>query len=317
MPRSRDNSRENIRNDRTERRDRYDDKRDRYEDRRHKRDDDKRRDDRNRSPDRRRRLDKSRDDHRRRDSSQSRGRNKDSRDRRRERSSSRKKDDKDLKERKSSSRERKFTKSNWKTATPTSTHSRSQEANIQAIQMPEESSSNDKTFEFKPSYEIMNEFSKESFAKFTRDNGIDFSNIETEEDRASVHEKMQEHLKRHFAAQGKVYPPPPKEEKPAINAATGFANDGSFMEQFKKMQDEYKLQQELERKRLLNEARLKSLPARRRGGKILKTGIVAKSKVSDDGTESTADPWSLYLKEVQKYKNASCDSDSKTRPLVK
>lgn len=186
----------------------------------------------------------------------------------------------------------------------------------------ESSSSNDPTIEkqFDPrkTFEIANEFSREGFEQFTRDHGIDFSNIETDEDRVAVHEKMEDLLKEHFAAQGKIYPPP-KVEKPAINAATGFANDGSFMESFKKMQDEYKQQQEHERKRRAAEERLKSLPIRRRGGgKILKTGVVTKTKLNEDGSEKPpADAWSIYLKEVQKYKNASCDSDSNTRPLVK
>lgn len=166
------------------------------------------------------------------------------------------------------------------------------------------------------SFEISNEFSQEDFEQFSRDHGIDFSNIDTDEDRQVLHEKMEQVLKEHFEAQGKVYPPV-KPEKPAINAATGFANDGSFLEQFKKMQDEYKQQMEDEKKRRAAEERLKSLPLRRRGGKILKTGIVAKTTATPP-TNSSADAWSLYFKEVQKYKRASCDSDAPpTRPLVK
>jgi hypothetical protein len=167
-------------------------------------------------------------------------------------------------------------------------------------------------------FEISNEFSREGFEQFSKDHGIDFGQIETDEDRETVHEKMQELLKAHFAAQGIIYPPPPKEEKPAINAATGFANDGSFLEQFKRMQEEQKREQEMERKRqaecLLN------LPVRRRrGGKILKTGIVAKTKLTNPerGSDVPSNAWGMYIKEVQKYKSSSCDSESKTRPLVK
>jgi hypothetical protein len=166
-------------------------------------------------------------------------------------------------------------------------------------------------------FELSNEFSQEGFEKFSLDHGIDFTKIETDEDREAVHEKMEEILKAHFAAQGKIYPPPPKPEKPIVNAATGFANDGSFMEQFKRMQDEYKAQQEAEQKRQLAAERLKGLPARRRvGGKILKTGVVAKNKVTN-GAESSSSMYDMYIKEVQKYKTSACDSDSKTRPLVK
>lgn len=193
------------------------------------------------------------------------------------------------------------------------------------IQLPTDDSASStdplavKKFDPRKTFEIANEFSIEGFEQFTREHGIDFTNIETEDDRVNVHEKMEELLKAHFASQGKIYPPP-KIEKPAINAATGFANDGSFMEQFKRMQDEYKQQQEADKKRRAAEERLKSLPIRRRaGGKILKTGVVAKTKLNEDGSEvpAAADPWSQYLKEVQKYKKSSCDTDSKTRPLVK
>lgn len=172
------------------------------------------------------------------------------------------------------------------------------------------------------SFEISNEFSQEGFEQFSRDHGIDFSKIETEEDRQELHAKMEEVLKEHFAAQGKVYPPP-KPEIPAVNAATGFANDGSFLEQFKKMQDEYKQQLEEEKRRKAAEDRLKALPLRRRGGgKILKTGIVAKNITTPDTQQpvpsSSSDAFSLYFKELQKYKSASCDGDgTNSRPLVK
>jgi hypothetical protein len=172
--------------------------------------------------------------------------------------------------------------------------------------------------DLRDSFEIANEFSREGFEEFSREHGIDFTNIETDDDRITVHEKMEELLKAHFAAQGKIYPPP-KPEKPPLNSA-GFANDGSFLEQFKKMQDDYKQKQAEEQKRKEAEDRLKNLPLRRRGGKILKTGIVAKNKIKvDDRSEAqkVGDPWSLYIKEVQKYKSVTCDSDTKTRPLVK
>lgn len=250
--------------------------------------------------------------HRERSADRSKKRNH-SRDRKRDRSTSRLR-----KHRKSSSVE----KQRSSTTQQSSSHIPAKPTPVQVTN--EESSSShepscEKLYDPRNAFEIANEFSREGFELFTRQNGIDFSNIETEDDRVAVHEKMEELLKEHFAAQGKVYPPP-KVEKPVINAATGFMNDGSFLEQFKKMQDEYKQQQEMERKKKLAEERLKSLPIRRRaGGKILKTGIVAKTKMlNEDGSEAQpADAWSIYLKEVQKYKNASCDSDSKTRPLVK
>lgn len=128
---------------------------------------------------------------------------------------------------------------------------------------------------------------------------------------------MEELLKAHFAAQGKVYPPP-KPEKPVVNNVTGFANDGSFLDQFKKMQEEYKQQQENEKKKQEMLNNLKNLPInKRRGAKILKTGLVSKTIVTPEGTIKT-NTFDSYFNEVQKYKNSSsCDSDSKTRPLVK
>lgn len=301
-------SRDHKRRDRSSSRDRHR-RKDRNEPSRHEK--------RERSTDRRDRRDRSRERHqssKHRDKSGERSRKRDSsRDRRRDRASSRSR-----KNRRSSSSDRNKPK-------PTASHSGSHPSNIKldTIQMPNDEStssteqSHEKKFDARKTFEISNEFSREGFEQFTRDHGIDFTNIETEEDRVVVHEKMEEVLKAHFAAQGKIYPPP-KVEKPIINAATGFANDGSFMEQFKKMQEDYKLQLEAEKKRKAAEERLKSLPIRRRaGGKILKTGVVAKTKLNEDGTEVPADPWSQYLKEVQKYKNSSCDSDSKTRPLVK
>lgn len=272
---------------------------------------------RDRSAERRDRREKSRERHqtsRHRDKSVERSKKRDSsRDRKRDKSSSRSR-----KYRRSSSSDKHKHK-------PSVSHSGSHLNNIklETIQMPKDEGSSsversqERNFDARKTFEISNEFSREGFEQFTRDHGIDFSNIETDEDRVAVHEKMEEVLKAHFAAQGKIYPPP-KVEKPAINAATGFANDGSFMEQFKKMQEDYKLQLEAEKKRSAAEERLKSLPIRRRGGgKILKTGVVAKTKLNEDGSEVPVDPWSQYLKEVQKYKNSSCDSDSKTRPLVK
>lgn len=178
-----------------------------------------------------------------------------------------------------------------------------------------EDSSNE--YDIRKSFHISDEFSQEGFEQFSLDHGIDLATIETDEERNTVHEKMEEILKSHFAAQGKVYPPP-KVEKPAVNVQTGFANDGSFLEQFKKMQDDKKKQEEDDKKRKALEERLKTLPIRRRaGGKILKTGVVAKTKVMKPPDTTPGDSFSSYMKEVQKYKRTSCDTDSKTRPLVK
>lgn len=178
--------------------------------------------------------------------------------------------------------------------------------------------------------------------------------IQTEEERIEFQKKMQEKLQAHLAAEGKLYPKP--KPGPAINTATGFANDGSFLEMFKQMQQQTTalamMQQASTSSAIIPAeepaaavpyymvpAPVAPTPAvvptpsftqtvkepvpipvvgRRRGGKILKTGIVKKPKPIEDATaEAPNDAWNLYLQEVKKYKNASCDADSKTRPLVK
>lgn len=121
---------------------------------------------------------------------------------------------------------------------------------------------------------------------------------------------MEEKLRLALAKEGKVYPPPKPEPSHPV-----FANDGSFLEIFKKMQQQMTQQQA---NADAAEQKLKNQPiCKRRGGKILKTGIVAKSRASDPNNVDPKDFWSLYLQEVKKYKNTSCDVDSKTRPLVK
>ncbi|XP_044767143.1 pre-mRNA-splicing factor 38B-like isoform X1 [Coccinella septempunctata] len=94
-----------------------------------------------------------------------------------------------------------------------------------------------------------------------------------------------------------------------------FKNDGSFLEMFKKMQEEKRAQEETQK---AEAEKQKLLPAfgKRRGGRVLKTGMVQKSK-PQDSEENVHDPWSVYMKEVKKYKEACCDDDSKTRLLVK
>lgn len=174
--------------------------------------------------------------------------------------------------------------------------------------------------------------------------------IQTEEERIEFQKKMQEKLQAHLAAEGKLYPKP--KPGPAINPATGFANDGSFLEMFKQMQQQTAalamMQPMATPSAIIPEepaavpyymaAAASTMPTpsastftqtvkepvpipvvgRRRGGKILKTGIVKKPKPIEDATvDAPNDAWNLYLQEVKKYKNASCDADSKTRPLVK
>ncbi|XP_068192909.1 telomerase RNA component interacting RNase isoform X2 [Antennarius striatus] len=109
-----------------------------------------------------------------------------------------------------------------------------------------------------------------------------------------------------------------------------FANDGSFMEMFKKKMEEEKRKRELQQTG--GEARatdqgtsvekkpppVTSFVGRRRGGVFLKTGVVAKKQKNDRETEpGKSDAWSKYMAEVKKYKAHQCGDDDKTRPLVK
>lgn len=121
-----------------------------------------------------------------------------------------------------------------------------------------------------------------------------------------------------------------------------FRNDGSFMEMFKKLQEDQKKRED-EPKPALKESpsvaaaddrasphsSAKELPkktslsfvGKRRGGRILATGMVkkqrkeAESEKQPDGGKT--DAWSQYMNEVRKYKEQSCEEEGKRRPLVK
>uniref|UniRef100_A0A3B1KD67 Telomerase RNA component interacting RNase n=1 Tax=Astyanax mexicanus TaxID=7994 RepID=A0A3B1KD67_ASTMX len=125
---------------------------------------------------------------------------------------------------------------------------------------------------------------------------------------------------------------------PPAAAGNAFANDGSFMELFKKkMEEEERRKRELQEeeeskseqisavagqsslsKKTLNPAA--SFVGKRRGGAklALKTGMVAKKQKLDSEAEAgKGDAWSKYMAEVKKYKAHQCGDDDKTRPLVK
>lgn len=95
-----------------------------------------------------------------------------------------------------------------------------------------------------------------------------------------------------------------------------FKNDGTFLEMFKKMQEQQQKAQEAAP--APEEVKKPVLPTfgKRRGGKVLKTGMVQKIR-QPTSEENATDAWSVYMKEVRRYKEACCDDDSKTRPLVK
>lgn len=147
-------------------------------------------------------------------------------------------------------------------------------------------------------------------------------NLDEHFDKEKIHKQMQERLTQHLAREGKVYPPPKPQASHPI-----FANDGSFLETFKKLQQQQQhhhnhqqqiIQMPVEQILVEKKPIPQPIYGKRRGVKILKTGIVAKQKVIDETSVDTPnDTWAIYLQEVKKYKNVSCDADTKTRPLVK
>ncbi|KAI1886790.1 hypothetical protein AGOR_G00199440 [Albula goreensis] len=131
-------------------------------------------------------------------------------------------------------------------------------------------------------------------------------------------------------------PDSPGSPGPGIGNAAGgnvFANDGSFLEMFKKKMEEENRKQEMthgqsnkgstEREQSTEEKKtfsVTSFVGKRRGGAklALKTGMVTKKQKLESEVEAEkGDAWTKYMAEVQKYKAHQCCDDDKTRPLVK
>ncbi|KAL4647925.1 hypothetical protein GN956_G8898 [Arapaima gigas] len=122
---------------------------------------------------------------------------------------------------------------------------------------------------------------------------------------------------------------------PEPSGGNVFANDGSFLELFKrKMEEEERRKKQQEREGRGDAScpqgvsstaqkppcNVTSFVGRRRGGAklALKTGMVAKKqKLEDEVDSSKGDAWTKYMAEVMKYKAHQCGDDDKTRPLVK
>ncbi|CAH1398230.1 unnamed protein product [Nezara viridula] len=108
-----------------------------------------------------------------------------------------------------------------------------------------------------------------------------------------------------------------------------FRNDGSFLEMFKKLQEtrdagpstssaaEKEGDSPAEEKPVI--AKPPPFVGKRRGGRVLPTGKVKKAKLVkvEETNEGPKDAWSVYLEEVKRYKETTCEEDEKTRPLVK
>lgn len=112
-----------------------------------------------------------------------------------------------------------------------------------------------------------------------------------------------------------------------VRGVNTFANDGSFLELFKKKMEESKGESgneatsDGEGSRSNDEKAKKgeTNAVKRRGGKVLKTGMVKKQRTEESKEDSPppTDAWSRYMAEVKKYRQQACDEDGKTRPLVK
>ncbi|XP_076346479.1 telomerase RNA component interacting RNase-like isoform X2 [Tachypleus tridentatus] len=89
-----------------------------------------------------------------------------------------------------------------------------------------------------------------------------------------------------------------------------YANDGSFLEMFKKMQEASQKESEA------SEARYGhgSGTEQSQDGEKKKNG---ERKTGPTFEEKPTDAWSRYLEEVKKYKQHACEDDSRMRPLVK
>ncbi|KAM9312726.1 telomerase RNA component interacting RNase [Gastrophryne carolinensis] len=101
-----------------------------------------------------------------------------------------------------------------------------------------------------------------------------------------------------------------------------FANDGSFLELFKKKMDAKPAASKEEPKPEADKRKPISFVGKRRGGAklALKTGMVAKKPKAEDEGEVMSEKggaWAQYMAEVKKYKAHQCSDDDKTRPLVK
>lgn len=121
-------------------------------------------------------------------------------------------------------------------------------------------------------------------------------------------------------------------------AQNAFKNDGSFLEVFKRFQQQQQqIPQQPKSEEKVSQASTtsvattlavasekrskppKTLPIiGKRKNKALKTGIVKKVKPDDEKKPSKpTDAWSLYLDEVKRYQETVGEQDNKTRPLVK
>lgn len=151
---------------------------------------------------------------------------------------------------------------------------------------------------------------------------VDDEDPELKAERERVQRETMERLQKHLQSEGKHYPAPKPQASHPI-----FANDGSFLEMFKSMQNIIQskpIQVNPQPQIIPAVPKTNAIPRvpvptiKRRGGKILKTGIVQKQRnIEETDDAQPTDSWNAYLKEVKRYKNVTCGDDNITRPLVK
>lgn len=146
-----------------------------------------------------------------------------------------------------------------------------------------------------------------------------------EEEKERIQRETYARLQQYLVTEGKSYPAPKPQASHPI-----FANDGSFLETFKSLQGQMQQQQQevapvpevVKPKEIIPAKEPVRMPPtiKRRGGKILKTGVVRKQRIVEDADDPESQPkdsWSAYLKEVKRYKNVTCSEENMTRSLVK
>ncbi|XP_073421499.1 telomerase RNA component interacting RNase [Dendrobates tinctorius] len=150
----------------------------------------------------------------------------------------------------------------------------------------------------------------------------------SEEDAAEEAEEAAEVEQEEEAADSPPPPPPGAEAPSSAGLPSGsglnlFANDGSFLELFKKKMEASGSQEEgrepEERKKPDKRTPTSFVGKRRGGAKLaLKTGMVTKKpKMEEEILTHKGGAWAQYMAEVKKYKAHQCSDDDKTRPLVK
>ncbi|KAF7488560.1 hypothetical protein SSS_01277 [Sarcoptes scabiei] len=109
-----------------------------------------------------------------------------------------------------------------------------------------------------------------------------------------------------------------------------FANDGSFLEMFKKMQEQMSKKQENDDAKCSDQAHISNdsksdsnePSASKRKPKKLKVGMIEKKIKQTNPDDSERDQgntsaWNQYMSEVRAYKEKYGDDGDKNRPLVK